>query len=43
MGNVVWWLGASYACAFLLMVAAVAALSLSEKDTAQMIDRDVRR
>jgi hypothetical protein len=41
--NVIWWLGLSYLCAFLVMAAAVAMLSLSVDQTSRLLDEDVRR
>jgi hypothetical protein len=43
MMKVGWWLAAAYLCAFLIMAAVVAVLSLTGEDTATILDRDVRR
>ncbi len=43
MVNVIWWLGLSYLCAFLVMAGAVALLSLTTEDTVRLIERDVPR
>ena len=41
MVNVALWLGVLCVCALLIMAAAVAALSLTKEDTAQLLDQDV--
>ena len=43
MVKVALWLGAFGVCALLIMVVAVAVLSLTKEDTAQLLDQDVRR
>lgn len=43
MVDVIWWLGVSYLCAFLVMAGAVAMLSLSTDEASQLIEDDVRR
>jgi len=43
MGNVALCLGLAYLCALIVMAATVAVLSLTQKDTARILDADVRR